>query len=106
MRRVSSPPSRAFGLLGGLASVLALSACPPSAQPPPPHPPAVASEPATVLPPPRDDGHLPALAAPLHYALAFDIDPRATTFTGVARIDVEIPAKTSHVVLNGHALGI
>jgi alanyl aminopeptidase len=105
MRRGSSTSSIAFALLGGMASVLALSACPPAPQPPPPPPP-VASEPATVLPPPRDDGHLPALAAPLHYALAFDIDPRATTFTGVARIDVEIPAKTSHVVLNGHALGI
>jgi aminopeptidase N len=59
-----------------------------------------------VLPPPRDDGHLPALATPLHYALAFDIDPRSPTFNGTARIDVEIPAKTSHVVLNAHALTI
>jgi alanyl aminopeptidase len=86
--------------------VLALAACPAPAPvlavPPPPS----ASEPATALPPPRDDGHLPALATPLHYALSFDIDPRTTTFAGSARIDIEIPAKTSHVVLNGHALAI
>ena len=110
MRRgLSSLPAFVLALtvsVVSIVSVLALTACPGPAQPPPPRPPTLASEPPTVLPPPRDDGHLPALAAPLHYALAFDIDPRATTFTGTARIDVEIPAKTSHVVLNGHALGI
>jgi alanyl aminopeptidase len=86
--------------------VLALAACPAPAPVLAVRPPPSASEPATALPPPRDDGHLPALATPLHYALSFDIDPRATTFAGSARIDIEIPAKTSHVVLNGHALAI
>ncbi|MDB5214356.1 MAG: peptidase, partial [Myxococcaceae bacterium] len=104
MRRSSSSIS-AF-VLALAMSVVALAACPAPAVPPPSRPPPSASEPVTLLPPPRDDGHLPALAAPLHYALAFDIDPRADKFTGLARIDVEIPAKTSHVVLNGHALGI
>jgi alanyl aminopeptidase len=85
---------------------LALAACPAPAPVAPPRPTPSASEPATALPPPRDDGHLPALATPLHYALSFDIDPRTTTFAGSARIDVELPAKTSHVVLNGHALVI
>ena len=107
MRRSSSSPS-AFVLapLALAIGALALAACPAPAQLPTSRPPPVASVPATLLPPPRDDGHLPALATPLHYALSFDIDPRATTFTGAARIDVEIPARTSHVVLNGHALGI
>ena len=105
MRRgTSSLPAFVLALAAGVVSVLALTACPPAAQPPPPRPQPIATEPATALPPPRDDGHLPALAAPLHYALAFDIDPRTTSFTGTARIDIEIPAKTSHVVLNGHAL--
>ena len=44
--------------------------------------PLVASEPATVLPPARDDGHLPALATPLGYALSFDVDPRTTSVHG------------------------
>jgi aminopeptidase N len=76
---------------------------------PPPQPPARTlppSEPATALPPPRDDGHLPALATPLRYSLAFDVDPRGTMFTGTTRIDVEIPEKTTWVVLNAHALNV
>jgi aminopeptidase N len=91
-----------------LASTLVMIAasCSPAAAPPLPKPPVVPSEPATALPPPRDDGRLPALAKPLHYELAFDVDPRGTTFTGTTRIDVELPAKTSHVVLHGHALTI
>jgi aminopeptidase N len=59
-----------------------------------------------VLLAPREDGHLPALATPLRYALAFDIDPRTNAFTGTTRIDIAVAARTSHVVLNGHALTI
>ena len=88
----------------GLVAIAA--SCGPAASPPLLRSPVVASEPTTVLPPPRDDGRLPALATPLHYALAFDVDPRGTTFTGTTRIDVELPAKTSHVVLHGHALTV
>ena len=85
---------------------LVMGACSPAVprtEVPPPPPP---TEPATALPAPRDDGHLPALAVPLHYALAFDIDPNAPTFSGSTRIDVELPEKTSHVVLSAHALKI
>jgi cytosol alanyl aminopeptidase len=89
-----------------VAGAIALSACAGPPSPPPPRPPVVPSEAATVLPAPREDGQLPALAAPLRYSLAFDVDPRGTTFTGTTRIDVQIPAKTSYVVLNAHALTI
>jgi aminopeptidase N len=83
------------------ALVTAVAACSPSAQtlPRPLPPPA---ELATVLPPPRDDGHLPPLATPLRYALSFEIDPRKATFAGSVRIEVDVPATTSYVVLNGH----
>ena len=87
-----------------LVGVGASCGAPPAA--PPPRRPASPSEPATVLPAPRDDGRLPSLATPLHYALAFDVDPRGTTFTGRTTIDVELAAKSSHVVLHGHALAI
>jgi cytosol alanyl aminopeptidase len=81
-------------------ATLALGACSPAAHLPPQAPPPRADG-ATALPPPRDDGHLPALATPLRYALSFDIDPRLATFRGQTRIDVDVPAKTSYVVLNG-----
>lgn len=87
------------------ALVLATAACSPAGTTPA-RPRPLPAEPATALPPPREDGRLPALATPLHYALSFDVDPRATTFTGTTRIDVEIPAKTSFVVLHGHALSV
>ena len=89
-----------------VAGVLALlGGCPaPPAPAPPGRPVAFATK--TPLPPPRDDGHLPALAAPLAYALALDVDPTTTTFTGTVRIDIEVPAATSYVVLNARALTI
>ena len=89
------------------AAVLAMfvAACPGPASPPPLRPPPDL-ETKTPLPPPREDGHLPALATPLAYALTFDVDPRTPTFTGTARIDIEVPAKTSYVVLHAHALTI
>src|SRR4051812_11013980 len=86
------------------AALLAIfvAACPgPPLAPPPPKPPDLETK--TALPPPRDDGHLPPLATPLAYALALDLDPRTTSFTGTVRIDVEVPAKTSYVVLHAHA---
>ena len=85
---------------------IVLAACPSPATQQAQRPDPLPGEPATVLPPPREDGHLPALATPLRYALAFDVNPRTPAFTATARIDVEIPAKTSHVVLNAHALSI
>ncbi len=56
--------------------------------------------------PPRDNGRLPELATPLRYALSFDIDPREESFRGETRIDVEIPAQTSYVVLHSHGQSI
>ena len=82
-----------------------VAACPGPPSPPPRRPP-VDLETKTVLAPPREDGRLPALATPLAYALAFDLDPRTPTFSGTARIDIEVPAKTSHVVLHAHALTV
>ena len=82
-----------------------VAACPPAPvvlvkAPPPP------TAPKTPLPAPRTDGRLPALATPLAYTLAFDLDPRTTSFAGTVRIDVDVPAPTSHVVLHGRSLTI
>lgn len=60
----------------------------------------------TPLPEPRADGHLPDLARPLHYTIELDVDPTKERFSGTTRIDVEIPAATSHVVLHAHALDV
>jgi len=49
---------------------------------------------------------LPALARPTLYALDLNVDPTLARFTGVARIDVDVPAKTSHVVLHGKGLEV
>jgi alanyl aminopeptidase len=48
----------------------------------------------------RDDGHLPATAAPRRYALSLHIDPSLPRFSGSTRIEVDVPEPTSHVVLN------
>lgn len=72
----------------------------------PPKPPLVSTEPPTALPAPREDGRLPPLATPLRYSLSFTVDPRLATFSGSTRIEIGVPAKTSHVVLHGHALTI
>jgi alanyl aminopeptidase len=48
----------------------------------------------------REDGHLPATASPSRYSLSLHIDPSLPRFSGSARIDVDIPEPTPHVVLN------
>ncbi len=58
------------------------------------------------VPPPREDGRLPALARPRHYRLALDVDPTQERFHGKATIDVELAKPTSHLVLHGRALNI
>ena len=93
-------------LITALALTSLVVACPGAAPPPVVQRPPPVLETKTPLPPPQGDGHLPALATPLAYALALDLDPRSASFTGTVRIDVEIPAKTSYVVLNAHALTI
>jgi aminopeptidase N len=63
----------------------------------------------TVAPPPpapRDDGRLPPTAKPLHYGLALRIDPAKEGFSGVATIDVDVPAETSYLVLNARDLRV
>ncbi|MBS2020314.1 MAG: ERAP1-like C-terminal domain-containing protein [Deltaproteobacteria bacterium] len=94
-------PSRPLALLA-----LAIVACAPAAPRPPPPPPPAVAQPPTPLPAPREDGHLPALATPLSYALSFDIDPRLPRFRGTARIAIDVPEPTSHVVLHARSLDV
>ncbi len=65
-----------------------------------------ATPPVEEAPAPRDDGRLPALATPSHYAIALDIDPAQPRFHGTAAIDLEIAHPTAHVVLHGHDLNV
>jgi alanyl aminopeptidase len=89
-----------------LAVVVGLVACPGDPPPPPPRLPPVNVEPK--LPPPevQTNGRLPSLATPLRYGIDLDIDPTKERFSGVVRIEVEVPQKTSFIVLHGHALEI
>jgi cytosol alanyl aminopeptidase len=91
-------------VLAALSIAFLLSACPgepPRAPPKPPPPPAIAPPPATAA-----DGRLPKTATPTLYAVDLAIDPNAPTFTGSVRIEVDVPQKTSHVVLHGRGLEI
>jgi len=98
--------ARSLLRIAGIGAALAATACSPSpAARATPSPPPVGEAP-TPLPPPREDGRLPALAVPTEYVLAFEIDPRAPRFSGTAKIGVDVPAKTSHVVLHAHALDV
>jgi aminopeptidase N len=92
-------------VVGAAAVALVVAACP-GAPPPAPLRPTPDLAPKTPLPPPRDDGRLPPLAIPLAYALALDLDPRTPTFSGTVRIDIQVPATTSYVVLHGRSLTI
>jgi cytosol alanyl aminopeptidase len=88
-----------------MAAALVLAACP-GEPPPPPRPPVVAPPDTPPLPEAQKNGRLPALATPTRYALELDIDPRQPRFNGVVRIDVDVPKKTSFIVLNAHGLEI
>ncbi|HVH47610.1 MAG TPA: M1 family metallopeptidase, partial [Labilithrix sp.] len=91
-------------LFSSVASLLLL-ACPGSAPAPiQTRPPAVVD--VTPLPEPRADGRLPPLASPLSYSIDFDIDPDKTRFSGVVRIELDVPRKTSFVVLHGHDIDV
>lgn len=92
--------------LSGTLLAFLVTGCPDAPPPPPPVAPVAPSPAATPLPEARADGRLPDLARPLHYALALSVDPTKETFTGTTRIDVEVPAPTSHVVLHGRALTV
>jgi aminopeptidase N len=51
-------------------------------------------------------GGLPLGVVPTHYAVALEVDPKAPTFRGAARIEVTVAAPTDQVVLNAKALTI
>jgi cytosol alanyl aminopeptidase len=90
-------------VLAAISIAFFLSACPgePPRAPKPPPPPAIAPPPG-----PTADGRLPLTATPTLYALDLTIDPNLATFTGSARIEVDIPKPTSHLVLHGRGLEI
>ncbi len=106
-------------LLRPLPCVLALAACAPlaacAAGAPPPPPPAAptgggpgaaASNVTPPAPPPGDDGRLPATVTPQRYSLTLRIDPTLPRFSGVTTIQVDVPAPTFNVVLNGRDLNV
>ena len=86
-------------------AVLLVASCSPAAPPPPPAP-APPIEAKTALPEPRSDGRLPELARPRSYALELEVDPEMPRFRGKARIEIDVPERTSYVVLHAHALAV
>ncbi len=56
--------------------------------------------------PASENGRLPLLAVPRRYALTLDVDPRGERFSGSARILVDVPGPTHHVVLHARGLAI
>jgi cytosol alanyl aminopeptidase len=100
MRRLFSVAFWSSALVSSL-----LAGCPGEPPPAPPRP-VVAADAATPLPAPQANGRLPALATPVGYAIDFDIDPDKASFGGVARIEVDIPQKTSFIVLHGRSLEV
>ncbi|HEX3771764.1 MAG TPA: M1 family metallopeptidase [Polyangiaceae bacterium] len=59
-----------------------------------------------VVPPPRDDGRLPATATPQRYAVSLRIDPSQARFSGVVTVTVDVPRPTRVVVLHGRDMTI
>jgi aminopeptidase N len=57
-------------------------------------------------PPPSIDGRLAPGVTPKRYAVDFDVDPSKERFSGHVRIDVDIAAPTSAIVLHGRDLTI
>ncbi len=100
-----------------LPCVLALvsgAACAASAPPPAPvtasagaaAPAPSASSATPPPPPPGDDGRLPVTVTPQRYSLTLRIDPTLPRFSGVTTIQVDVPAPTFNVVLNGRELNV
>lgn len=56
--------------------------------------------------PPSVDGRLPALATPLRYDLALNLDPEAPSFSGRVRITLRPKAPTRHFVLHGEKIDV
>jgi aminopeptidase N len=66
----------------------------------------VQTTPIEEAPAPREDGRLPALATPSHYAVTLDIDPTQPRFHGTTTIDIDVAHPTAHVILHGRDLNI
>jgi cytosol alanyl aminopeptidase len=81
-----------------LPSALARGGALPSADPPAP--------PSASLPPPREDGRLPATAVPQRYRIALAIDPSKPRFSGVTTIQIDLPQPTYFVVLNARDMTV
>ncbi len=97
--------------LSAVLAVVSLASCAAEAPPaaPPPRDVAPPSAPAAIAPsapPPREDGRLPATVIPQRYALSLRIDPSGERFSGIATIQVDVPAPTWHVVLNARDLRV
>jgi len=60
----------------------------------------------TAVPPPREDGRLPATVTPERYRLELRIDPTQPRFSGVTTIRVTVREPTFHVVLNARGMSI
>jgi alanyl aminopeptidase len=97
---------RALPLCAAALLCVASAGCPAEAPPPPPRPPVAPVDPPTALPAPLPNGRLPSLATPTAYAIDFDVDPNLARFSGVVRIDIDIPQTTSFVVLHGRAIDV
>ena len=66
----------------------------------------VQTTPIEEAPAPREDGRLPALATPSHYAITLDIDPTQQRFHGTVSIDIDVAHPTAHIILHGRDLTI
>jgi alanyl aminopeptidase len=91
------------------AACAAPSAPTPVARLAPAEVPSAASAPAApgaIVPPPREDGRLPAGVAPTGYRWDVTVDPSRARFSGRMRIAVRVDAPTRAVVLHGRGLDI
>jgi alanyl aminopeptidase len=68
--------------------------------------PAASSVSAPAVPPPREDGRLPAIAAPVEYRLQLTVDPGEKRFSGKVTIPVRLTEPTRAIVLHGRKLRI
>lgn len=91
-------------LSAAVAAPLLVLACAGRPAPPTPKPPGPAD--GLSAPPPQANGRLPDLATPTHYALDLTVDPTKPRFTGVVRIDIDIPKTTSFIVLHGSKIDV
>ncbi len=58
------------------------------------------------VPPTREAGRLSSDVRPIHYDVALDVDPRKERFHGTVVVELDVRAKTFHVVLHGRDVAI